>query len=148
MKGRITAAVAAASFVGVALSGCGVSLLNDLPAASTTTTASTAAETSIDDGPEQARLIGVADSCLVGRAIADGGTSLLLDTGYADDEVSMEELACVLVALDTPEYVIDHIESTRALDGQQTAEWGDFSARWTYHPDSGIQMSLIDKSRL
>lgn len=142
MKGRTASAIAAVSFVGAALSGCGVSLLNDPPATSA------AAEKSVDKTPEQARLIGVADSCLVGRAIADGGTSLLLDTGYSDDEVSMEELACVLVALDTPEYVIDHIEATRALDGQQTAEWGDFSARWTYHPDSGIQMSLIDKSRL
>lgn len=142
MKSRAVAAIAAASLIGTALSGCGVSLLDSPPATSAVE------EKSVDKAPGQARLIGVADSCQVGRTIADGGTSLLLDTGYSDDEVTMEELACVLIALDTPEYVIDHIESTRALDGQQTDDWGDFSARWTYHPDSGIQMSLIDKTRL
>ena len=146
MKSRAVAAIAAASLIGTALSGCGVSLL-DSPSA-TSAVEEKSVDVDVDKTPGQARLIGVADSCQVGRAIADGGTSLLLDTGYSDDEVSMEELACVLIALDTPEYVIDHIESTRALDGQQTGDWGDFSARWTYHPDSGIQMSLIDKSRL
>ena len=144
MKSRAVAAIAAASLIGTALSGCGVSLLDGPPA----TSAVEEKSVDVDKAPGQARLIGVADSCQVGRAIADGGTSLLLDTGYSDDEVTMEELACVLIALDTPEYVIDHIESTRALDGQQTDDWGDFSARWTYHPDSGIQMSLIDKTRL
>ena len=44
------------------------------------------------------------------------------------------------------DYVTQHIESTRALDGMQTDEWDDMKARWTYHPDDGLSLTLIDQS--
>ena len=34
------------------------------------------------------------------------------------------------------------INSTRALDGMQTDSWHDITARWTYHPDDGLDITL------
>lgn len=37
------------------------------------------------------------------------------------------------------------IDSTRALDGTQTDSWKDIDARWTYHPDNGLRLTLVDR---
>ncbi len=58
--------------------------------------------------------------------------------------VSHEDVNCVLGVLSAPGYVVSHIETTRALDGQQVDEWGEFAARWTYHPRQGLQITIID----
>ena len=46
------------------------------------------------------------------------------------------------VARIVPSYVVSHIDSTRALDGQQVDEWDGISARWTFHPESGLHLVL------
>ena len=56
--------------------------------------------------------------------------------------VQPEDALCLFDELEVPDYVRDHVISTRALDGQQTEEWGELSARWTYHPDDGLQMTI------
>ena len=33
---------------------------------------------------------------------------------------------------------------TRALDGMQTDSWGGMTARWTYHPDNGMNITFTD----
>jgi hypothetical protein len=48
----------------------------------------------------------------------------------------------VLRELETPAYVTEQIGQTRALDGRQTATWGDFEASWTYHPDNGLNLVI------
>jgi hypothetical protein len=35
-----------------------------------------------------------------------------------------------------------HMTSTRALDGRQTASWDGIDAAWSYHPDSGMNMTV------
>ena len=78
--------------------------------------------------------------------VADKGTTLTLTTAgesgvsYTD----IEDVACVLTKLEVPSYVVSHIDSTRALDGQQTDEWDGISARWTYHPEEGLHLVLRD----
>ena len=78
--------------------------------------------------------------------VADKGTTLTLTTAgesgvsYTD----IEDVACVLAKLEVPSYVVSHIDSTRALDGQQTDEWDGISARWTFHPESGLHLVLRD----
>ena len=78
--------------------------------------------------------------------VADKGTILTLTTAgesgvsYTD----IEDVACVLAKLEVPSYVVSHIDSTRALDGQQTDEWDGISARWTYHPEDGLHLVLRD----
>ena len=78
--------------------------------------------------------------------VADKGKTLTLTTAgksgasYTD----IEDVACVLAQLEVPSYVVSHIDSTRALDGQQTDEWDGISARWTYHPEDGLHLVLRD----
>lgn len=84
-----------------------------------------------------------ANTCDAG-VVADAGETLLLDT-EGDEDLSgdsMEDLVCILVALETPTAVSDHMSSTRALDGMQTNSWGDFEARWNYHPNSGMGLTI------
>jgi hypothetical protein len=88
-----------------------------------------------------------AAKCGVTTAIADNGKTLSLDTKGKEDLAgdSLTSVTCVLSELDAPTSVIDHISSTRALDGQQTDTWGAVSARWTYHPDAGLEITLTLK---
>jgi len=55
---------------------------------------------------------------------------------------SIDDLACVLTELGTPTHVISHMDSTRALDGMQSASWEIYTARWTYHPDQGLDITI------
>ena len=80
--------------------------------------------------------------------VADKGTTLTLTTagksGKSASYTDIEDVACVLTELEVPSYVTSHIDSTRALDGQQTDEWDGISARWTYHPEDGLHLVLRD----
>lgn len=77
-------------------------------------------------------------------ATADDGDTLILDTKGKEDSdgLSTEDVACVLNSLDVPDAVLQHIDTTRALDGQQTDSWSGVDARWTYHPDDGLDITL------
>lgn len=88
-----------------------------------------------------------AQKCGITGAIGDNAKSLSFDTPGEDDYGEgdeLEKLVCVLGRLSVPDYVMAHIESTRALDGQQTDEWDGIQARWTYHPDDGLALTLVD----
>jgi hypothetical protein len=56
--------------------------------------------------------------------------------------VSLVTEVAALDALHAPQQVREHIAHTRALDGTQTDAWGEFQARWTYHPDDGLNMTI------
>ena len=79
-------------------------------------------------------------------AVADQGKTLIFDTKGKDNGKGhdMADVACVLRLLLIPQAVVSHIDTTRALDGQQTDEWEGISARWSYHPDSGLHLTLMD----
>lgn len=80
--------------------------------------------------------------------LSEDGKSVTLDT-QGEDDIEGEDVAdvqCFLRGLGAPDYVAQHISTTRALDGQQTDEWDDIEARWTYHPDNGLQITFIDRS--
>ena len=132
MGRRIRVAVAAAGVV--ALSGCG---------------AAAGVVAGAVDG--SSRLEQVAEECLLGST-ADDGMSISFDTQGEEDYASdgpydtVEDIACALNELETPDYVVEHMDNTRALDGQQTDEWDTFEARWSYHPDNGFEMTIIDRS--
>lgn len=82
-------------------------------------------------------------------ALADDDHTLIIDTGGVDYESgadTFDGLVCTLGELDTPVSVTAQMDNTRALDGMQTAEWGDFAASWTYHPDSGMDLIITDNS--
>jgi len=50
----------------------------------------------------------------------------------------------VLNELDAPDYVLSQVESTNSLMGRQSADWGDLTASWSYHPDNGLQMTITE----
>lgn len=73
--------------------------------------------------------------------IGDDGHSLSMQSeGAENDGADILDVACVLAELDTPDSVISRIDSTRALDGRQSAEWDDLAASWGYHPDNGLDL--------
>lgn len=77
----------------------------------------------------------------------DEGHTLILDTEGEESgsgDYSYFDAVCVLGYLGVPDSTFDHIGSTRALDGMQTASWDNFSARWTYHPDNGLDITITD----
>lgn len=82
---------------------------------------------------------------LAGVEIADSGDTLILRASN-EEYANVNSVVCVLRRLDTPEAVVQHVDTTRALDGQQTDEWDGVKARWTYHPEAGLQM-VIERRR-
>ena len=63
------------------------------------------------------------------------------DTGYSYYE---DEATAAIVAtnsfLNLPASVTEKMSSTRALDGMQSQNCGDFTVSWTYHPDNGLRV--------
>ena len=84
---------------------------------------------------------------LYGSDIGDEGKSLLLDTQGSDDAtgLNMTQLDCILIRLETPDSTRSLIDSTRALDGRQEAKWDSITATWSYHPDSGLNMVIVEE---
>lgn len=75
-------------------------------------------------------------ACNLGHLVADRGTTLALTGGTIDD------LRCLRKRLQIPVRVMNAIGSTRALDGTQQDSWDDLQARWTYHPDDGLDLTI------
>jgi hypothetical protein len=82
------------------------------------------------------------DACKVvaGYTIEDAGKTLVVTVGSAF--MNTDTAACVFDKLGVPDAVRQHVSTTRALDGQQTDSWPGYTARWTYHPDDGLQMTI------
>lgn len=78
--------------------------------------------------------------------VADGGDTLILDHKGEDDLIGLdyEQFACALQELDVSSSVVSKMDNTRALDGQQSASWGDYEITWSYHPDSGLD-AIIER---
>jgi hypothetical protein len=93
------------------------------------------------------RLQQAAASCGATEKVQDKGTSISFDTQGKSESAGDPATAvtCVLKAMSAPSYVLEHILSTRALDGSQTDEWDGYQARWTYHPDAGLRLTLVDR---
>lgn len=97
----------------------------------------------------QQPLIAAVQACKVsatapGVALGDEYTSLTLDgQGSSDVEgVPLDDLYCILDALDMPEVTRELLDSTNALDGRQTASWDGYEAAWSFHPDSGLNVTV------
>lgn len=123
-------AMAVTTVLSLALAGCGGS-------------AGSSSASATDSKPLRAAALG----CYLDPAygvLGDDNTTLTLDgKGQQDsDGLTVEEIGCVLKALAVTDAVVSHISDTRALDGMQTDSWTGYKARWTYHPDSGLNMII------
>ncbi|KUG58985.1 hypothetical protein [Nesterenkonia jeotgali] len=77
----------------------------------------------------------------VSRAFAESGSSFS-DAGL---EAAIA-YGCIMEEIDAPTHVKDDVSRTRALDGTRDTSWGDYSASWTFHPDSGLNIQITDES--
>ena len=136
------AAVAAA----VALSACGGAAESPTATSSTTSTARESVDPTHNLGAAaqtcQSNATGSPGEYITGF-IEDRGSSITLGTKQGN-KVELGTIVCLLQGVKAPSYVLSHIDSTRALDGQQEEQWGHYRARWTYHPDDGLNITLID----
>lgn len=98
--------------------------------------------------PEKPRLYTAADACGVIGA-RDNGRTITVSTAGEKHGMghTIADALCLLEKLDTPADVNAHISQTRALDGMQTDEWDGYRARWTYHPDDGLNITIVDQRR-
>lgn len=92
------------------------------------------------DAVNKCKLSGKAISAKLG----DDGHTLSLDGQGKDDAngLAWSDIECALKAVNVPDYVREQMGSTRALDGTQRESWDNFSASWSYHPDSGMNVVL------
>jgi hypothetical protein len=80
--------------------------------------------------------------------VGDEGRSLVISRVAADEDpgANLFELACILGYVEMPDAVVSQMDGTRALDGRQDAAWEGFTASWTYHPNSGVNV-ILQESR-
>jgi hypothetical protein len=78
--------------------------------------------------------------------ISPDGKSLSFHTEGAETTgLSFDKAVGILIYLDAPDSLFARMDNTRALDGTQTATWGDITAYWTYHPDDGLSVVLEER---
>lgn len=84
-----------------------------------------------------------------GVSAASDGKSITVRTAGAKaaGRESIKDVACILAGLKAPQHIYSLIDATRALDGMQSESWGDYVARWTYHPDNGLAIVIAHKSK-
>ena len=91
------------------------------------------------------------DNQLVNAQLSDNSHTLKFNTigiyessaGY--NFATMADFRCANSVMKVPDFVLSQISSTRAIDGLQKANWGKVSAFWTYHPDSGLNITFNTK---
>jgi hypothetical protein len=92
-------------------------------------------------------------SSMQGVSLADGGASLVI-SGPTQDEATLDPqaasdsiaaIACVLKELHVPAYVQEQIDTTSSLMGRQEADWDGLKASWSFHPDTGEQMTIVNQ---
>jgi hypothetical protein len=108
--------------------------------------------------PHQGRLASAYHTCPAphyGVSLGDGGTSIIVDfkseleaaiifLALEDPDTSEYGAACVLKRLGLPEYLREQIENTNALMGRQRAEADGLAYEWSYHPESGLSMTITE----
>jgi hypothetical protein len=102
-------------------------------------------------GPTSTTLEKVSKECNLsaGVRIGDEGKTLSIDMMGEDeyDGATIDDIICVVNSplLEMPQFVINSIETTRALDGKQDGDWAGFEAQWSYHPDNGLDLMIHQK---
>lgn len=109
--------------------------------------ASPAADSPTPTTVQAPRLASAATQCRVtDDDVKDQGNTITFDTKGAHDAAGdpLADVACVLTTLNAPSRVVAAMDATRALDGVQKDAWDGIDARWSYHPDSGLNLILSD----
>ena len=99
----------------------------------------------ITNGDPIVALEKVAKGCGAAEQLSSDGRSISFDTEGEDDSDGdgMYSAFCTLRILGAADFVFEAILSTRALDGRVEESWDKFSASWTYHPDTGMRLTVV-----
>jgi hypothetical protein len=102
------------------------------------------------ESPAQSALVLAQQKCVSNSpyaTIGDAGATLILQSqGDEQRGITYAQLDCFWRQLKVTDAIKSEIETTRALDGRQSAQWGPFSAFWSYHPDDGLRMTITLRS--
>lgn len=153
----------AVALLSLSLSGCGSASTQSKPSA--TTTAPSALDKAQAEAAAVPRFEKAVKSCsaLPATVLADQGKTLtmngvsasnaelskaLASAGIGSGEVAlpMADVQCALSALDMPASISAKMAQTTALMGMQTDTWDGIEVSWSYHPDNGFNVILVDKS--
>jgi len=77
--------------------------------------------------------------------VSDGGSTLIVRTkpSNASGRIwSALAMSCVMEELEFPDWLVNSIGTTRALDGRQSEAWNGLSLQWSYHPDNGVNLVI------
>ena len=79
-----------------------------------------------------------------GIRLGDGGYTLIIDRAAAKKNpgIDTNALACIFGELRVPDSVVSQVQNTTILSGLQKADFGGFSAFWTFSPDGGLDMTI------
>jgi hypothetical protein len=88
-----------------------------------------------------------ANGCLAQKLLSADGKSISFDTKGEEDTKGdlLASAYCMLRALLAPDYIFTSMARTRALDGLMEESWGEFRVNWRYHPNTGVQLTIIHK---
>lgn len=95
-----------------------------------------------------APLADASTTCTAGT-LADDDHTLVVDMGGEElgtGEATIEDVLCLLAELEAPQAILARMESTRALDGMQSATWSTYEVTWNYHPDHGLDLIITNLS--
>lgn len=120
----------------LALTACG----NDGDTSSVVTQPAAVAVPAVRKVEHKSPIVQAAEGCGVADNLSYEDTAVSFDTEGEEDYSgdSLDVIVCVLIDLEAPDSLYSLVDHTRALDGVQTSEWGDYKASWSYHPDDGL----------
>jgi hypothetical protein len=95
-----------------------------------------------------APLADAAATCTAGTLANDDHTLVVDMAGeeLGTGEATIDDVLCVLAELEAPQAILAQMESTRALDGMQSATWSTYEVTWNYHPDDGLDLIITTLS--
>lgn len=135
--GVLVVAALASGITYVAISTSKTVIETPTPTSTPDSTANT--EDSSDD--EIAILAKIPDADVCGAALDYAGVSYTVSTDGRSAVLSSPDgwqVKCITYWLEGPSSIYERVLTTRAIDGTQTATWGNWTASWNYHPDSGV----------
>lgn len=96
-------------------------------------------------GTENSGLILAADGCLAKKLLSTDKRSVSFDTKGEEDSDGdlLSSPYCMLRALMAPDFIFDSMGKTSSLDGLVEESWSDFRVNWKYHPNTGVQLTII-----
>jgi hypothetical protein len=100
--------------------------------------------------PYKLTLEDIHEVCLLEDAdaqVKDDGKTLIIDGKGEEDATgaALTAIGCVIERVEMPDSVIAQMEQTRALDGMRSGSWEGYEATWNYHPDSGLNLIVVQR---